>query len=294
VSSEVRPAQHALVTAGLTTLTMVAFASNSLLCRGALARPEIDPASFATVRTVAGALTLWLLHTALPHRRSSGSRGNWLSALALAVYMTGFAYAYVSLDAGTGALILFGAVQITMMAAALVAGERLRALQWLGFALAIGGLTWLMLPGVTKPPVTGAALMALAGVGWGVYSLRGRRVQDPLGTTAENFMRAAPLVACVSLLTLASAQLSGQGALLAIVSGALASGVGYSIWYAALAGLTAAQAASVQLTVPVIAALGGVALLGERLSGRLGIAALLTLGGVALAIGGRRMSIAQR
>jgi len=175
-----------------------------------------------------------------------------------------------------------------MMAAAFVAGERLRALQWLGFALAIAGLLWLMLPGVTKPSPTGAALMALAGVGWGVYSLRGRGVDDPLKTTADNFLRATPLVAVLSLVTLASAHLTGSGALLAVTSGALASGVGYSIWYAALKGLTAAQAATVQLTVPIIAALGGVLVLEERLTGRLAVAAVLTLGGVALAITARQ------
>ena len=277
-----------LRTASLTLLAMLAFAGNSLLCRAALAPPEIDPASFATVRTAAGAVMLALLAAATARGTSSPAAGNWPSALALAVYMTGFAYAYISLDAGTGALILFGAVQLTMMTAALLAGERLKALQWLGFTLAAGGLVWLMLPGATKPSAVGAALMALAGIGWGIYSLRGRGVSDPLRATSANFLRATPLVAVLSVLTLGSLSISLEGATLAIVSGAVASGLGYSIWYAALRGLTAARAAAVQLTVPVIAACGGVLLLDERLTGRLVLAGLLTLGGVALAIGGRR------
>jgi drug/metabolite transporter (DMT)-like permease len=267
---------------------MLAFASNSLLCRAALATPQIDPASFATLRTLTGALVLVALTLLRTRGASLSGTGDWRAASALAVYMAGFAYAYISLDAGTGALILFGAVQITMMGFALIAGERLRPLQWLGFTAAILGLIWLMLPGVTKPSPGGAALMALAGVGWGVYSLRGRGVGDPLAKTAANFVRALPLVALVSLVALDSFAISGRGAALAAISGAVASGIGYTIWYAALHGLTASRAAMVQLTVPVIAAVGGVVLLDERLSWRLVIAGVLTLGGVALAIGGRQ------
>ena len=281
-------------TVGLTALAMLAFASNSLLCRAALAAPEIDPASFATLRTLTGALVLVAL-TLLRARAAVPLRtGDWTAASALAIYMAGFAYAYISLDAGTGALILFGAVQVTMIGFALLRGERLRPLQWLGFTAAILGLVWLMLPGVTKPSMLGAALMVLAGIGWGVYSLRGRGVSDPLATTAANFVRALPLVAIVSLVAWDSFAISGRGAVLAVLSGAVASGIGYTIWYAALRGLTASRAAMVQLTVPVIAAIGGVALLDERLSWRLLIASVLTLGGVALAIGGRRVGHASR
>ncbi|HSN71345.1 MAG TPA: DMT family transporter [Steroidobacteraceae bacterium] len=282
---------HVIRTATLTALAMLAFAGNSLLCRAALAEAEIDPASFATLRTLSGAIVLAVLLLLRPRRRADGPSGSWPAAIALAVYMAGFAYAYVSLDAGTGALILFGAVQITMMTAAFASGERLLRVQWVGFALAIAGLVWLMLPGVTKPSPMGAALMAAAGAGWGVYSLRGRGVTDPLRATTANFVRATPIVAVVSVVALGSFEISAKGAALAIASGAVASGLGYTIWYAALRGLNGTRAAMVQLTVPVIAAVGGVLLLGETLTPRLVIAGLLTLGGVALAIGARARAV---
>jgi drug/metabolite transporter (DMT)-like permease len=195
-----------------------------------------------------------------------------------------FSFAYDSLAAGTGALILFGAVQATMLIAALAAGERPVPLQWLGLIAAVGGLVYLVLPGVTAPSPLGSLLMAIAGVAWGLYSLSGRRAADPVGETRDNFVRSVPMVMLVSLASIAFLRVTPSGALLAIASGALASGVGYAIWYAALRGLTTTFAATVQLAVPVIAAAAGVMLLGETITLRLVISSVLILGGVALAI----------
>jgi drug/metabolite transporter (DMT)-like permease len=264
----------------LTAITMVAFAANSVLCRMALKRTSIDPASFTLVRIVAGAVMLWVLTSIAGHK---GARaGNWISAAALLGYAAAFSFAYVSLPVGTGALLLFGAVQGTMIVRGFIAGERMNAAQITGFAIAVVGLIVLVLPGISAPPLIGALLMAGAGVCWGVYSLRGRRSSDPLATTAGNFLRAVPFAVVVSLLYLRSTRLDLAGIGFAVLSGALASGVGYAIWYAALRGLTATRAAVVQLSVPVIAALGGVAILGERITLRLAISAVAVLGGIAV------------
>jgi drug/metabolite transporter (DMT)-like permease len=268
-----------------TLLALIAFAANSLLCRAALATPDIDAASFASIRTVAGAVVLLIIVTFKQDRRP---RGDFPSAIALAVYMTGFAHAYLSLSTGTGALILFAAVQITMLGAGLVAGERLHATQWFGLAAALAGLVWLLLPGAAAPSLDGAALMILAGVGWGIYSLRGRGVVAPLQANSGNFLRAVPLVLLAGLPTLSAIDLSRNGVLLAVASGALASALGYAVWYAALPQLAATHAAIVQLAVPVLAALGGVVVLSEQATPRLLVAGAITLGGVGLAIAGRR------
>jgi drug/metabolite transporter (DMT)-like permease len=206
----------------------------------------------------------------------------------LCLYAVAFSFAYLSLSTGTGALILFGSVQVTMIAVALASGERPHALEWVGLAIALAGLVALVLPGLTAPPFLGAALMATAGFAWGLYSLLGRGAVDPLGETASNFLRSVPLAAAVSLLTLDQAHLSPRGIVLAVVSGALTSGLGYVVWFAALRGLTATRAATVQLAVPVLAALGGVVTLAETVSLRLALAALLILGGIGLAVAGRR------
>ncbi len=270
-------------TALLTTLAMVAFAANSILCRAALGGATIDAASFSTVRLVSGAVSLALLHAALS-RSGSLRGGSWRSAAMLFLYAVPFSFAYNSLTAGTGALILFGAVQATMLIAALISGERPHALQWAGLLLAIGGLVYLLLPGISAPPAIGSALMAVAGVAWGLYSLAGRGAADPLAETGANFLRTVPMVLAVSLLSLADMEVTQTGALLAIASGALASGVGYVIWYAALGGLTATLAATVQLSVPVIAAAGGIVFMAETITMRLMIASVLILGGVMLAL----------
>jgi drug/metabolite transporter (DMT)-like permease len=261
-----------------TTLAMSAFAGNSLLCRLALRQTNIDAASFTTVRLVSGALFLWWLL----RRRSSAARGDNVSALALWVYAAAFSFAYLGLTAATGALILFGTVQVTMIGTALVRGERLSPRQGAGALLAIAGLAALLLPGVAAPPWFNGLLMIGAGVAWGVYSLRGKGVADPLAATAGNFMRSVVPALLLSLLTLPQLSLDGPGVLYAVASGALASGAGYAVWYSVLPRLSATQAASVQLCVPVLAALAGVALLGEALTTRLVLCAAVVLTGVAL------------
>lgn len=273
----------ALWTAG----ALLAFAANSVLCRLALGAAAIDAASFSTVRLGSGALTLTLLGAAAG-KRVAAKRGSWTSAAMLFTYAVAFSFAYRTLSASSGALILFGAVQATMILAALGSGERPHFLEWLGLLLAVSGLVYLVSPGLSAPSPSGSALMGLAGISWGIYSLRGRRAGDPLADTGGNFVRALPLAAAVSCATLPHAHLSGEGALLAAVSGALASGLGYVVWYAALRGLTATRAATVQLAVPAIAALGGVLFLSERVSVRLLLAAALILGGVGLAVTSRR------
>ena len=270
----------------LTALAMVAFAANSLLCRLALGADQIDAASFTTIRVVSGALTLALISFA-QKRPPSRANMNWRSALALFAYMIFFSFAYISLGAASGALILFGAVQLTMFAVALSSGERFPALAWTGLAIAAAGLVYLVSPGLTAPDPLGAVLMTIAGVAWGVYSLLGRGASDPLTATTMNFILCAPLVAIVSLFSLSQLHVSPAGLAYAIGSGAIASGCGYVIWYAALRGLTAGRAATVQLSVPVIAAIGAVILLSEAITLRLVLASIATLGGVALALAQR-------
>jgi drug/metabolite transporter (DMT)-like permease len=265
----------------LTLLAMIAFAANSLLCRLALGHTGIDAASFTTIRLASGALALWLI---VAMRGAGAVGGSWPSAGALFAYAAAFSFAYLSLAAGVGALLLFGAVQATMILAGLRAGERLDLQQSMGLTLALGGLVYLMLPGLSAPPLGGALLMLGAGVAWGVYSLRGRGTADPLGATAGNFLRAAPLGIGLGVAALPWAQLDVAGAGYAVLSGALASGAGYAVWYAALRGLHATHAATVQLSVPVIAAAGGVALLGEPVTLRLAFASVAILGGIALVV----------
>lgn len=266
----------------LTVIAMIAFAGNSLLCRLALKETGIDAASFTSIRIVSGALVLWLI----VRLRSGEHRaaGSWWSALALFVYAAGFSFAYVSLTAATGALLLFGAVQITMIGYGLWRGERLRKPQILGLACALGGLLGLLLPGLSAPPLAGSMLMIGAGMAWGIYSLRGKGAGDPISATAGNFMRAVPFSLGLSIALLSSAAVDQAGFWYAVSSGALTSGIGYAVWYTALRGLTATSAATVQLSVPVIAAVGGIFFLGETVTLRLLITSLAILGGVALVI----------
>jgi drug/metabolite transporter (DMT)-like permease len=270
----------------LTGLALVAFAGNSILCRMALGDRLMDPAGFTAVRLASGAGALWLL-LALRTRGVPRLAGHWISAAALLVYAASFSLAYLTLTAGTGALILFGAVQLTMILAGLRAGERPRAAEWLGLALALTGLVVLVRPGLAAPSPAGSALMAAAGVAWGVYSLRGRRSAEPLRNTAGNFLLTVPPAVALVLLSGGPGVWTGRGVTLAATSGALASGAGYAVWYAALPSLTATRAALVQLLVPVLAAAGGVALLAESIPLRLPVAAALVLGGVALAVTSR-------
>ncbi|MGB9180807.1 MAG: DMT family transporter [Pyrinomonadaceae bacterium] len=268
----------------------MAFASNSVLCRLALGKAAIDAASFSTIRLSSGAVMLSLI-TVLKGKGFSTPRGNWTSATLLFLYAIAFSLAYVSLSAGTGALILFGSVQATMIIAALWSGERPHLLGWVGLFLALMGLVYLVFPGLKTPPLTKSALMAIAGISWGFYSLRGRGTRDPLSDTTNNFVRSLPLIIAVNLIMLGNAFVSARGLLLAVLSGALASGLGYVVWYTALKGLTTTRAATVQLAVPVLAAGGGVIFLSEDISLRLLLSAIMILGGVGLALAGREHSV---
>lgn len=270
-----------------TIFTMVAFAANSVLCRLALGETAIDAASFTTLRLVCGAFTLLLIVAFSRGRSWRAARVSWPAAGMLFGYAVAFSFAYISLTAGTGALILFGAVQVTMILAALFEGERPGVIEWLGLALAVGGLVYLVLPGLQAPPLLGSALMAVAGVSWGLYSLHGRRAIDPLAETTANFIRAVPFALVVSTVALLHLHLTLRGIVVAALSGSVASGLGYVIWYVALRGLTSTRAAIVQLSVPVLAAIGGVVFLAETLTLRLVTAAILVLGGIGLAIAGR-------
>lgn len=266
----------------LTSLAMIAFAGNSLLCRLALKHTSMDAASFTTIRLISGALMLWLVVTT--RRGTYAGKGNWLSAFALFAYAAGFSFAYMSLPAATGALLLFGAVQATMIGHGVWAGERLRSLQLVGLLLAFGGLVSLLLPGLSAPPLFGSILMLSAGLAWGVYSLRGKGAGDATQVTAGNFMRATPIAVALSVLMLNGTSLDIAGCWYALASGALASAIGYAIWYTALPALKATQAATVQLSVPVLAALGGIVFLGEPITLRLALASVAILGGIALVI----------
>ena len=266
----------------LTVLAMLAFAGNSLLCRLALQSTRIDAASFTTIRLASGALLLSLLSRS--RRSGRGPGGSWLSALALFCYAAGFSYAYRSLSAATGALLLFGAVQATMIGRDVWMGERLGSGQVLGILLALGGLLSLLLPGLSAPSLSGSVLMLVAGIAWGIYSLRGRGTGNPIEVTAGNFLRAVPIAVALTLLTLDRASLDTAGLLFAVGSGALASAAGYVIWYTVLPWYSASGAAVVQLSVPIIASLGGILLLAESLTPRLVTASVAVLGGIALAI----------
>lgn len=270
----------------LTTLAMLAFAGNSLLCRLALRETEIDAASFTAIRLFCGALTLWLLLRLRQGRRPVA--GNWPGALALFIYAAAFSFAYLQLDTGAGALLLFGAVQLSMLLWGWLHGERLGLVAGLGTALATAGLLALLLPGASAPSLQAALLMLLAGIAWGVYSLLGRGLGDPLAVSAGNFLRATPLALLLATLLLGQLDWDGPGLFYALLSGALTSGIGYAIWYSALPGLRASQAATVQLSVPILAALGGSLLLGEALGLRLLLSAVAVLGGIALVLGSRQ------
>ncbi|MDB6060214.1 MAG: yijE 1 [Verrucomicrobiaceae bacterium] len=265
-----------------TCLAMLAFASNSLLCRLALKHTAIDAASFTAIRLVSGAATLFIL--ARLRNNNALGRGNWWSALSLFIYAAGFSFAYVNLPAATGALLLFGSVQATMIGHGLYVGERFSRLQIIGLALACCGLISLLLPGLSAPPLRGSLLMLSAGLAWGIYSLRGKKSGDPIQVNAGNFLRAVPIAIVLSLLTLSTASFDMAGIGFAIVSGAIASGIGYAVWYAALPALKATHAAIVQLSVPIIAAGGGVIFLSEPMTMRLVLASVAVLGGIALII----------
>ena len=288
----------------LTLLAMIAFASNSLLCRAALKQTAVDAATFTFIRIFSGAAALWLIMQIprgmpVPSLQSSSKArgdsfslrevgmsdaGNWISALALFIYAAAFSFAYVDLSAGTGALLLFGAVQATMIFWGLHKGEELDVIQIVGFVGAVAGLVVLLFPGLSAPPLIGSILMLGAGVAWGIYSLRGQGEKNPASATTGNFSRAVPFAAAVSIIFISRLHLNVAGVSYAIISGAITSGLGYVIWYSALPDLKAASAATVQLSVPVLAATGGILFLGEPVTLRYVVASIAVLGGIALVV----------
>ncbi len=274
--------------ASLTALAMLGFAGNSLLCRLALTQTTIDPASFTAIRLVSGALMLWLLAQRRGHEMWHA--GNWGSALALFFYAAGFSFAYQGVSAASGALLLFGAVQLTMIGFGLYRGERLNACQVLGLLIALGALIGLLLPGLSTPMPFPAALMISAGIAWGLYSVRGRGAQNSTWVTAGNFIRTVPAAVVLMMMSISSVKLDLAGAGYGVVCGALTSALGYVIWYTALPSLRATTAAVVQLSVPVLATLGGAAILGEPMTQRVLLASAALLSGMALVIVGRRVS----
>lgn len=272
----------------LTAFALVAFAFNSILCRMALKGDEADAFGFTLVRIVSGAVALVLLSYFFASGKKQTTRGNWFSAFFLFAYAICFALAYVSLTTAAGALILFGSVQMTMIFAALFKGERPELFELCGVAVAFGGLVYLVFPGLGSPPLNGSLLMAAAGAAWGFYTLRGRGSTDPLSETTGNFVRSVPMMIAAALPFVAQIHLSVRGTILAVLSGAIASGVGYSVWYAALKHHSATRAAVLQLAVPVIAAAGGIVFLSETANTRLLIASVLILGGIVMTILARR------
>ncbi len=286
-----RPVDRTLraVTPALTVFALLAFAANSVLCRLALGHGTVDPATFTLVRLLSGAVALVGIRAATRGARKQGAvRAKvWISAALLFLYAAPFSFAYVSLSAGTGALILFACVQATMLVGAMRAGERFRWMEAVGLAIALGGLTYLVFPGLSAPNPLASALMAIAGIAWGLYSLRGRASTDPIGDTTRNFVLAVPFAVVVSAFAMGRAHVSSRGILVAAASGAIASGLGYVAWYAALRGLTRIRASVVQLLVPIVAAVAGILLLGETLTLHLVLSAALILGGVAVAVASR-------
>ena len=268
-------------------MALVAFAANSVLCRLALGTGAIDAASFTGVRLLSGSLILLVILRITQRHDTGQSRGSWPASVALFLYAVAFSYAYITLDTGTGALILFGSVQITMILLSIWAGNRLQAMEWIGVCTAFTGFVYLVLPGVSAPSLVGFLLMSVAGIAWGIYTLRGRGSNNPLADTSYNFLRTTPMVLMLAILALPNAQFSTEGIILAVISGAIASGIGYTIWYAALAGISTTQSAVVQLSVPVIAALGGVVFSTETITWRLIVSGALVLGGILFVVLGR-------
>jgi len=271
----------------LTSLTMLAFAANSVLCRMALAGASIDAASFTAIRLASGALMLTILilfraEFSAKNRYHVLRAGSWRSATWLCLYATGFSFAYLSVSTATGALILFGAVQLTMMTASLISGERPGIRVWAGYILAVAGMVFLLLPGASAPSLWGAVLMAVAGVAWGMYSLRGRASNNPLVQTAGNFLLTLPMAAAMLLFSLDRMHGNVDGVMLAMASGALASGLGYALWYQVVSRMSGATAATVQLSVPLLAAAGGILMMQEPVTMRLILTGMMILGGIAL------------
>ena len=284
---------HATKPLVFTTLALIAFAANSVLCRLALGERAIDAAGFTSIRLLSGAIVLLCILKLRGNKNRSSTKGSWSAAFMLFLYAATFSFAYLTLNTGTGALILFGSVQITMILRSHLSGNRLILVEWAGVVVAFSGIVYLLLPGVSAPSLTGFSLMTLAGIAWGLYTLKGRGSTNPLSDTSYNFLRSVPFVILLGLFFLHEAHITRQGIILAAISGGITSGIGYTLWYIALRGLSATQAAVVQLSVPIIAGFGGVVFVSEQISLRLTLSALLTLGGILMVILGRNAKTAK-
>lgn len=270
----------------LTALALLAFAGNSILCRMALGEASIDAGSFTSIRLISGILTLlfiWKIKGGVSTRAES-VRGSWYAAAMLFVYALTFSYAYIALDTGTGALILFASVQLTIILRSVLKGEKLHVAEWLGVFIAFAGFIYLVIPNVSTPSLTGFVLMSVSGIAWGFYTLAGKGSENPLADTTFNFFRTLPLALLCLALTFKFAALSAEGVVLAVVAGSVTSGIGYTIWYMALRDISALQASVVQLLVPVIAAISGWVFLEEALSLRLALASAAILFGILMVI----------
>lgn len=279
--------RYLLETGLLTGLALIAFAANSVLCRLALGNGTIDASSFTGIRLLSGAFTLFIILSFKGSNKETSSKGSWTAGFVLFLYAITFSYAYLSVDTGTGALILFGSVQITMIMLSLISGTRLHLIEWSGVIIAFTGFIYLILPDITTPSVNGFVLMTVSGISWGIYTLKGRSSKNPLMDTTYNFLRTIPLVALLAIFTMQNMDYSSEGIILALISGAITSGVGYTIWYIALGGLTSTQAAVLQLSVPVIAAIGGVFFVSEEITMRLIISAAIVLSGILMVVLGK-------
>ncbi len=270
-----------------TVLALIAFAANSVLCRSALGENLIDPASFTSIRLLSGGVMLMVILQFNRKNKSSSTKGSWLASIMLFLYAAAFSFAYITLDTGTGALILFAAVQITMILVSIVSGNKLHATEWIGLTIAFLGFVYLILPGITTPSATGFSLMTIAGIAWGFYTIKGQGSKNPLFDTAYNFSRSILFILILMIITFQFSHISSKGILLAMISGGITSGIGYTIWYVALGGLSITQAAVVQLSVPVIASLGGVVFVSEQITLRYILASLLILGGILIVVLGK-------
>ncbi len=281
----------------LTGLALIAFAANSVLCRLALGYEAIDAASFTVIRLLSGSIVLLLIisstRSTTRNASSTSTKGSWTASFMLFVYAITFSYAYISLDTGTGALILFGSVQITMILLSLFSGTKLHITEWSGVVIAFVGFIYLVLPEVTTPSASGFMLMTTAGIAWGIYTLKGRASKNPLIDTAYNFFRTTPLVLLLAIYTMNNTNYSSEGVVLALLSGGITSGIGYTIWYIALRELSATQAAVLQLSVPVFAALGGIIFVAEAITFRLAVSAIIVLGGILIVVFGKYYSSQQ-
>ena len=276
-----------LKTIALTSFSLVAFAGNSILCKLALGQNKLDAASFTIVRLLSGIIVLLLVPKIFNEKGTTTRNRNWISSVALFLYAVTFSYAYISLDTGTGALILFGAVQITMILASLIFGNKLHLAEWLGIISACSGFVYLIKPSLTTPSITGFILMTIAGIAWGIYTLRGKGSKQAIQDSAVNFFYTSPFIVTLLIIEFTNTNLSRSGILLAMASGAIASGIGYTVWYMTVKRLSTLQASIVQLLVPVIAAGGGVIFAQETISMRLVISAIAILGGILLVLSGQ-------